>query len=188
MASKTYIIVHHWGGLKNHPNYDSSDKTFNELNNAHRWAYGMKSQLGFYCGYHYFINKAGKIYQARTESDVGAHCKGMNTTSIGICLAGNFSRPTNLPNNMPTPEQIVSLKKLLEEIVKRQGIKLNKIVPHRFFGSTQCYGVNLPNDWARDLAVGNLKELIKLQISIIQKILGLLFRLLDKVKVGRVYQ
>lgn len=42
-------------------------------------------------GYHYFIRKNGLIEGGRYVEEVGAHCKGENANSIGICLAGNRS-------------------------------------------------------------------------------------------------
>lgn len=39
-------------------------------------------------GYQWFIDKKGGTYQGRKESDIGAHCKGHNSNSIGICLSG----------------------------------------------------------------------------------------------------
>jgi N-acetyl-anhydromuramyl-L-alanine amidase AmpD len=39
-------------------------------------------------GYHFFIPKNGVIEQGRNLWQVGAHCAGYNTYSIGICLSG----------------------------------------------------------------------------------------------------
>lgn len=39
-------------------------------------------------GYHFVILKSGKIEEGRQIKTVGAHCKGYNSTSIGICLTG----------------------------------------------------------------------------------------------------
>ena len=40
-------------------------------------------------GYHSVILKSGKIMAGRTIFQEGAHCKGHNKDSIGICLSGN---------------------------------------------------------------------------------------------------
>jgi N-acetyl-anhydromuramyl-L-alanine amidase AmpD len=47
-------------------------------------------QRGFVdVGYHFFIKRNGKIQVGRKLYEVGAHCQGHNTASIGICLSGN---------------------------------------------------------------------------------------------------
>lgn len=40
------------------------------------------------CGYHYVITLDGTIQQGRSHEEVGAHAKGQNTHSIGICIIG----------------------------------------------------------------------------------------------------
>jgi N-acetyl-anhydromuramyl-L-alanine amidase AmpD len=59
-------------------------------------------------GYHFFIKNNGVIEKGRDIHVVGAHCKGENTNSVGICLHGNkqFS-------NM----QFMALSRLLESLV-----------------------------------------------------------------------
>lgn len=39
-------------------------------------------------GYHYVIDADGTIESGRAEGETGAHVKGHNTGSIGICMAG----------------------------------------------------------------------------------------------------
>lgn len=39
-------------------------------------------------GYHYFIDKKGHIFEGRKLNIEGAHCKGQNSDSVGICLSG----------------------------------------------------------------------------------------------------
>ena len=39
-------------------------------------------------GYHYYIRKDGTIQKGRLWSKMGAHCKGQNKHSLGICLGG----------------------------------------------------------------------------------------------------
>lgn len=39
-------------------------------------------------GYHFFIKRDGTIQEGRELDAVGAHCKGLNNKSIGICLHG----------------------------------------------------------------------------------------------------
>ena len=44
---------------------------------------------GFACvGYHYFIDTDGKVHAGRPLEYCGAHCKGHNGPSVGVCLNG----------------------------------------------------------------------------------------------------
>lgn len=46
-------------------------------------------QRGFsMVGYHYYIKLDGTIQEGRNLEQVGAHCKGQNSDSIGICFEG----------------------------------------------------------------------------------------------------
>jgi len=61
-------------------------------------------------GYHYLIEKNGIVKRGRWAKKEGTHTIGQNTSSIGICLAGNFNE------ELPTKEQEQSLKGLLIEL------------------------------------------------------------------------
>lgn len=39
-------------------------------------------------GYHYVIYVDGSLHTGRQLAEVGAHCSGLNSKSVGICLAG----------------------------------------------------------------------------------------------------
>lgn len=145
------IIVHHTGGTIENPLADTSHHTFETVNAWHRqdpniWL-GFYSSLGNAIGYHYFIEKSGKVTQGRTDTDEGAHCRGHNRSSIGICLAGNFDV------TFPTREQIESLRNLLNQKRKEYLITRDKIVAHRCFANKTCYGRNLSDSWASDLTL-----------------------------------
>ena len=42
-------------------------------------------------GYHYVINRDGSIESGRDMEAIGAHAKGHNANSIGVCLVGGLS-------------------------------------------------------------------------------------------------
>lgn len=158
-----YIIVHHTGGTDTNPLADTSHHTFDIVNSWHKKLWEFKSSLGYYIGYHYFIDKQGNIKQGRADTDEGAHTIGMNESSIGICLAGNFDA------TLPTKEQEKSLGKLLSELCKKHGIPLGNIVPHRAFAQKTCYGKRLEDNWAMKQAVAYQLELIKEKLQTILK-------------------
>src|SRR5471030_3257168 len=63
-------------------------------------------------GYHYVIRRNGELETGRRESAVGAHVKGHNANSIGICLAGGVDA-RNKPENNFTAAQFNTLERLL---------------------------------------------------------------------------
>ena len=69
-------------------------------------------------GYHYVIRRNGEVERGRPENAVGAHVRGHNVNSIGICLAGGVDNAGKPANNF-TAAQLVALHQLLDELRKR---------------------------------------------------------------------
>lgn len=63
-------------------------------------------------GYHWVIERDGKITQGRPLESWGAHCKGQNGKSIGVCLVGGLD-DNNKPENNFTRIQMRMLKLLI---------------------------------------------------------------------------
>ena len=55
-----YLIIHHCGGTDLYPKYDTSNQTFEVVNQYHKEKWDFKSNLGYYIGYQYYIDKTGK--------------------------------------------------------------------------------------------------------------------------------
>lgn len=66
------------------------------------------------CGYHYVIRRTGDVEVARGLRTIGSHCKGYNSTSVGICLIGGASEEDLTPEDNFTSVQKESLIGLLE--------------------------------------------------------------------------
>lgn len=128
------LIIHHEAP----PSIVTGDR-FNAVDQYHK-------DLGWGgIGYHYFIEKSGLVKQGRKDDEEGAHTIGQNTSSLGICLAGNFDL------ELPTPQQIKSLRMLCQEKMQQYGIPLEKVYPHRKFAKKSCYGAKLSDQWIRDV-------------------------------------
>lgn len=140
-----YLVVHHTGGTDRDPLANTSNHKFETVDGWHRHLWNFRSSLGHYIGYHYFIDKTGKATQGRADNEEGAHTKGMNRRSIGICLAGNFDA------TIPTKEQEETLRLLLKRLAKKYNIPKGNIVPHRRFANKSCFGRRLTDTWASDL-------------------------------------
>lgn len=64
------------------------------------------------CGYHFIINRFGTVETGRNLDRIGAHVKGHNTGSIGICLVGGRS-DNDKPEDNFTAEQKKTLAALI---------------------------------------------------------------------------
>lgn len=69
-------------------------------------------------GYHYLIHLDGSIEQGRPEERVGAHCKGYNACSIGICYVGGLDE-AGRPADTRTNAQCHALRQLLLTLRQR---------------------------------------------------------------------
>lgn len=95
-------------------------------------------------GYHYVIDRNGKIREGRLEQRVGAHVKGRNANSIGICLIGGFggSAGDTFDDNF-TEDQEASLRKLIDEL-KRRYPDISKISGHNQYSPKACPCFSVP--------------------------------------------
>ncbi len=71
-------------------------------------------------GYHFYIRRSGVVTQHRRLLEVGAHARGINRCSIGICYEGGLDEEGH-PKDTRTPAQ----KNALAELVW----KLRKVFP-----------------------------------------------------------
>lgn len=140
MNTPTVVITHHTGGTDWQPLADSSNATVHAVDIWHkqRWA-GFTSRSGWHVGYHYFISKTGIITRTREHDEEGAHCIGMNRSSIGVCFAGNFDL------TMPTPAQLEAWDTVYKEIADKWGNL--PTFPHRKYATKTCHGRLLPDDF-----------------------------------------
>lgn len=66
-------------------------------------------------GYHFYITRDGCIHRGRPLEQIGAHCKGHNRHSVGICYEGGLDAHGQ-PADTRTLEQRASLLALLREL------------------------------------------------------------------------
>lgn len=91
-------------------------------------------------GYHKIITRSGKIENGRPEYWTGAHVKGKNNISLGVCLIGK---------NKFTAKQFLSLKKVLRKW--KNSYPEAKIVGHRETGNTHKTCPNFDvKSWIKD--------------------------------------
>lgn len=69
-------------------------------------------------GYHYVVYRDGTVHEGRTIEKAGAHARGHNRNSIGICYIGGVDG-TGTPKDTRTLEQTESLENLLYDMVEQ---------------------------------------------------------------------
>ncbi len=67
-------------------------------------------------GYHFVIYRDGSVHEGRPIEQVGAHCKGYNANSIGICYIGGCAADDKTPKDTRTEAQRLALIALVREL------------------------------------------------------------------------
>lgn len=106
-------------------------------------------------GYHHVIRRDGTVEPGRPEDRAGAHAKGYNSMSIGVCLVGGLdeegrSEPTY------TPEQWRSLAALVCDLHSRYPDA--EIIGHNNVAAKDCPCFDVRAWWANLQTVSNNRE------------------------------
>ena len=96
-------------------------------------------------GYHFYIDINGNIQKGRDIAKIGAHCKGQNRNSIGLCYCGGVEADGKTPKDTRTDEQKDALLAVLrtlkamypEAIIHSHNDYANKACPS--FDATSEY-------------------------------------------------
>ena len=86
-------------------------------------------------GYHFVIRLDGSIHAGRPKNKIGAHCKGHNAHSIGICYVGGLSTDGK-PKDTRTAAQKASLRALVEQL--QEEFPLATVHGHNEFAAKAC--------------------------------------------------
>lgn len=126
MLSK--IIIHHsltkdgqtvsWGAIRR---YHTIEKGWEDI------------------GYHFGLELVGTQYEiliGRMMNVVGAHTKGYNTGSLGVCFIGNFDL------TMVSIEQWELGIRLVSSLCEVLSIKIDQVYGHKDFANKSCPGLN----------------------------------------------
>ncbi len=114
------VIVHH--------SASSVDTTVEDIDRWHK-ARGWSG-----IGYHWVLLEDGTFAKGRSENRQGAHCKGHNKDSIGICITGEFHK-----YHCPNP-RFSQLLDLIGSVLTRHNLQWKDVFVHSDFGDTQCCG------------------------------------------------
>jgi N-acetylmuramoyl-L-alanine amidase len=110
-------------------------------------------------GYHYFIDLEGVIWKGRELEQIGAHAKGNNFSSVGICYAGGMDADNKKPKDTLTSDQQDSMSNLIMGLgtVLQQPLK---VIGHNDISNKAC-----PSFDVRQKFAWELKQLIPLDSS-----------------------
>ena len=102
-------------------------------------------QKGYKCvGYHYVITLDGAIEKGRNEDEIGAHCKGYNANSIGICYIGGLDKEGNAKDTR-TVQQRAALFLLLNQLKAKYPNAT--IHGHNEFANKACPSFNVQAEY-----------------------------------------
>ena len=96
--------------------------------------------------YHYGIDLNGTVYKVNPHSATVWHCKGQNSCSVGIMVAGDFSGENHQGKTEPTELQLRNLNFLLNNLLDELKLKSSDIYGHCDFGKPACPGYTIMNE------------------------------------------
>jgi len=96
-------------------------------------------------GYHWVVELDGSLHAGRPEEVSGAHCKGHNSDSIGICYVGGSDASGN-PKDTRTEAQKEALKELIVGLLDRYSDA--EVFGHRDFSEKACPSFDAKTEYA----------------------------------------
>lgn len=131
-----HTIVVHCSATKEGKSYDRED--------IKRWHLARKFND---VGYHFVIKLDGTIELGRPLNKIGAHVKGGNTGTIGICYIGGLDS-NGKPKDTRTEEQKESLLNLINTLKSLTSAK--KVLGHRDYSKDlNNNGIIEPNEYIK---------------------------------------
>ena len=110
-------------------------------------------------GYHDLIDRDGTLMTGRGINRVGAHCKGHNAGTIGVCLIGGHgSSELDEFEEHYTPEQDAALRKYIAA-QKQQFPSISMITGHNEYAAKACPGF-MVSEWMDDAPIPRTPEAI----------------------------
>jgi len=149
MTTPYRIAIHHTAEPMTGTSISATAAEVRNVQSTHMGARDMAD-----IGYHYLIDRAGRVVEGRPMYAQGAHAYGDNNIgNIGICLLGNFSSQPDRGSaysraQRPTPEQMETLERVVDQLRVIHNIKASQVQGHRELKSTECPGDELAN-WVK---------------------------------------
>ena len=174
MRTITEIFVH-CSATK--PNWMAANSCKQKVEEIDRWHKG-NGWSGI--GYHFVVDRQGDVCVGRPVEKVGAHVKGHNSNSIGICLVGGHGgAATDKFEDHFTDMQRKALDKLLSDLTKEH--KDAKIRGHNEVAAKACPSFTVKeylDDTKQDVQKGSSlstpssSTIVDLLVGVLRKLLS----------------
>lgn len=129
------------------PEWMANNSTQDKVAEIRRW--NVKDRGWRDTGYNFLIDRDGALAGGRDLDDdgdfleeVGAHTKGYNSHSIGVCLIGGYASSADDEfSDHFTPEQDAALRSFIDDMLRRFGDI--RISGHNEHAAKACPGFNV---------------------------------------------
>jgi hypothetical protein len=134
MGTIQRITVHHEGSPQPRTERSRTENAalLERIRRYHVFALGWAD-----IGYHFAIDPAGRVWEARPLQWQGAHVRNRNEGNVGIVVLGNFEI------QQPTEAQVERLAPLVASLRRRHDVQLDAVRTHRQWAPTICPGRHL---------------------------------------------
>jgi len=128
------VTIHHEGGPRANWDTDARDvaTTLRRIQIEHE----RRMRAGD-IGYHYIVDRAGRVWQGRSHQYQGAHVAGNNEMNLGVMVLGNFEL------QQPTARQLDTLQTLCHTLLHGYQVPASELLMHRELAATRCPGKHL---------------------------------------------
>lgn len=144
MRTLTEIIVH---CSATRPEWMDGQPTTAKVAEIKRWH--VQGNGWSDIGYHFLIDRDGAIVTGRPIERDGAHVRGHNRGTVGICLIGGFGSSENDDAfEHFTPPQMAALRVLIGKL-QNDHRTITKVSGHNEYAAKACPGFRVPL-WFKD--------------------------------------
>ncbi|MBC8421580.1 N-acetylmuramoyl-L-alanine amidase [bacterium] len=88
-------------------------------------------------GYHFAIDPAGRLWQARPLIWQGAHVKARNEGNIGVVVLGNYERQG------VNSAQAAAVESTIQSLMRKYKVPVSRVRTHQEWAATACPGKSL---------------------------------------------
>jgi hypothetical protein len=129
------VTIHHEGWTA--VNFTSQSTTAQRIEKIRRYHVG-ENRWGD-IGYHYIVDRAGRVWEGRPIRYQGAHVSKNNENNVGILVLGNFEKQS------PSGAQLKGLYATVDALAAKYSVKSAMVRSHQEINPTTCPGKNLQN-------------------------------------------
>lgn len=131
MTNIRRITVHHTGTRFDSTDFGQSAQGILSVQRHHQDTNGWAD-----IGYHYMIDRAGRVWEGRSIQYQGAHAgdSNLNSGNIGVCLLGDFDQ------QKPSNDQQGGLIRLIGQLRDKYSIPASGVYTHQELKATECPG------------------------------------------------